>query len=289
PHNQGDDPDPDPNDPDGDPNSGGSGDRDIPKDLAEPPEDPLIALARAAIELLACNACTSSESSSRTKLCKPDTFDGTDPKKLHTFLIQCELNFQDWPWAFHSDQAKVTFTQSFLKGMALEWFKLDLLGTEDPGDQPYWMDSWKEFIIELQTTFGPHDPVADTESQLDHLQMKDNHWVNKYVVCWVGKPSTLHKLHHLAQEIDTCYWERKEEIQGSSSGNKLSPNPSHNNQSKPSQEKSKTSSSSRNGNSSSQTQSKPALTSQTGSNTPKPDSSKLGKDGKLTPEEHKHQ
>ncbi|KIN94531.1 hypothetical protein M404DRAFT_34974 [Pisolithus tinctorius Marx 270] len=92
-----------------------------------------------AIELLACNAHTGAESSSRTKLHEPDTFDGTDPKKLHTFLIQ------------------FTFTQSFLKGMALEWFKPDLLGTEDPEDQPFWMDSWKEFIIELQTTFGPHD------------------------------------------------------------------------------------------------------------------------------------
>jgi len=26
---------------------------------------------------------------------EPDTFDGTDPKKLRTFLVQCELNFQD--------------------------------------------------------------------------------------------------------------------------------------------------------------------------------------------------
>jgi len=37
----------------------------------------------------------SSESSSRTKVYEPDTFDGTDPKKLRTFLVQCELNFQD--------------------------------------------------------------------------------------------------------------------------------------------------------------------------------------------------
>ncbi|KIN96821.1 hypothetical protein M404DRAFT_32860 [Pisolithus tinctorius Marx 270] len=262
----------------------------LPEDDVEPGVTVLDNLTKA-IELLTCNARTGSESSSRTKLRELDTFDGTDPKKLHTFLIQ----------------SKVTFMQSFLKGMALKWFKPDLLGTEDLEDQPYWMDSWKEF--------------------LDHLQMKDNHQVNKYMVkfnwlasqvwgysdgalchffytglpdrikdevCWVGKPRTLHELQHLAQEIDMCYWECKEEIQcsskhqGLSSGNKSTPNSSHSNQSKPGQEKSKTGNNSRNSNSGNQTQSKPTLTGQTGSNTPKPDSNKLGKDGKLTPEECKH-
>ncbi|KAG6326089.1 hypothetical protein ID866_13000 [Astraeus odoratus] len=40
------------------------------------------------------------------------------------------------------------------------------------------MDNWKEFIIELQTTFGPHDPVADAEHELDCLQMKENQCIN---------------------------------------------------------------------------------------------------------------
>ncbi|KIO12109.1 hypothetical protein M404DRAFT_90848, partial [Pisolithus tinctorius Marx 270] len=98
-------------------------------------------------------------------------------------------------------------------------------------------------------------------------------------VCQVGKPRTLHKLHHLAQEIDMHYWEHKEEVQwsskhqGSSSGNKL--------------KKSKTGNSSRNGNSGNQSSAKTTSTSQTGSNTPKLDSSKLGKEGKLTLEECK--
>ena len=30
--------------------------------------------------------------------------------------------------------------------------------------------------------FGPHDPIADAEHQLDHLRMKDTHRVNRYVV-----------------------------------------------------------------------------------------------------------
>ena len=186
-----------------------------------------------AINRLACILHPSE--SSHTKVRKPNTFDGTNSKKLHTFLVQCELNFQDRPKAFWTDRAKVTYVQSYLKGMALKWFKPDLLGFADPDARPYWMSDWQEFVIELQTTFGPHDPVADTEHQLDHLCMKDTHCINCYVVDFnriasqiqgysdgalrhhfytglpdqikdeishVGKPKTLNGLRALTQEIN---------------------------------------------------------------------------------------
>ena len=41
--------------------------------------------------------------------------------------MQLELNFQDRAKAFRTGRAKVTFTQLYLKGMALEWFEPDLL------------------------------------------------------------------------------------------------------------------------------------------------------------------
>jgi len=66
--------------------------------------------------------------------------------------------------------------------MTLEWFEPDLLNSSDPADRPHWMDSWVHFIAELQSTFGPHDPIADAEHQLEHLQMKDAHCVTRYIV-----------------------------------------------------------------------------------------------------------
>jgi len=63
----------------------------------------------------------------------------------------------------------------------LEWFKLDL-NSGNPADHPHWMDSWVHFIAELQSTFGPHDPVTDAEHQLEHLQMKDLYCVTQYIV-----------------------------------------------------------------------------------------------------------
>ncbi|KAG6326046.1 hypothetical protein ID866_13043 [Astraeus odoratus] len=76
--------------------------------------------------------------------------------------------------------------------MALEWFKPDLLSSSDLEDHPLWMDDWKEFIIELQSTFGPHNPVADAKNQLDHLQMKDGQCINKYMVEFNRLASQVH-------------------------------------------------------------------------------------------------
>ncbi|KIN95633.1 hypothetical protein M404DRAFT_33998 [Pisolithus tinctorius Marx 270] len=216
-------------------------------------------------------------------------FDGTNPKKLCAFYIQCKLNFQDWPQAFRTDHAKVIFAQSYLKGMALEWFKLDLLGVEDPNDQPLWMNSWREFGLELQTAFGPNNPVADAKSQLDHLHMKDNQCINSVLHhhFYSGLPD-----HIKDEEIDAHYWECKEEIQwaskhqgSSTSSNNKSRGSTNNNQPKTSQEKAKTGNNNNSGSSPKMASSKPGNNN---SNSSKPEPSKLRKDGKLTPEECKH-
>ncbi|KAG6326266.1 hypothetical protein ID866_12823 [Astraeus odoratus] len=95
-----------------------------------------------------------------------------DLKKLHEFLVQCELNFCDRLQAFCSDMQKVSFALSFLKGIALTWFEPKLLNTI-PGAEPAWADDYSEFVIELTTNFGPHDPVSDAKHQLNNLLMKD--------------------------------------------------------------------------------------------------------------------
>ena len=325
--NPGGDPDDNPsNDPGGDPGDpvGDNPDDDENPFRDDPPEEepiePILALAHA-IDTLTRDVRRvhrDDKMSGWTKLREPDQFDGTDPKKLHAFLIQCELNFQDWPRAFCTDRAKVTFVQSYLKGMALKWFELDLLNNH--AERKLWMDSWQEFVLELQLTFGPHDPIGNAENQLNKVHMKDNQRINKYLVefnqitsqlqgyseaalchhfynglpdrikdeiCCVGKPQSLIDMRHLAHEVDTRYWEHKEEVQRaskqqvpSSSSNKSSSGSNNNNttSSKTRQDKSKSSSSSRNNNNSSSSKASLSTT---------PVNSKLGKDGKLTPEERK--
>jgi len=255
---------------------------------------------------------TSSSDDSKVKVREPDTFDGSEPRKLRAFFVQCELNFQSKPKTFHSDQAKVNFAQSYLKGMALKWFEPDLL-SDGLSSHPDWMDDYSEFMLELQTNFRPHDPSGDAEMQLEQLNMREGQCINKYIVefqrlasqvCgWgdgalhcqfynglparikdeiscMGKPATLSEFKTLAQTIDARYWERKGEISRetkSSSSNPPKPSTSDRTSSHLSR--------SRNHRSGQNKSAKPASAST--SSAPKaPDlNTKLGKDGKLMAEE----
>jgi hypothetical protein len=311
------DPDDEDNTPGGNPPDDEGGDPDDEPDHDE--DDGLNAQDRVfmrlseAINNLVCNnQCTSFLDDSKVKVCEPDTFDGSEPRKLHAFFVQCELNFQSKPKTFCSDRAKVNFTQSYLKGMALEWFEPDLL-SGGLSSCPDWMDDYSEFMLELQTNFGPHDPSGDAEMQLEQLNMCEGQCINKYVVefqrlalqvhRWgdgalrrqfynglpahikdeisrMGKPATLSEFKTLAQTIDARYWEHKGEISRetkSSSSNPL----------KPSTSDRANSHLSRSRNHRSRQNKSAKHTSTSTLSAPKaPDlNTKLGKDGKLTAEE----
>ena len=93
-------------------------------------------------------SCQTSKPPHRTKIHEPDQFDGSEPQKLRTVLVQCELNFQDRPRSFDNDRAKVIYAQSYLKGMALDWFEPELL-LGNPDFHPRWMDDYSRFTHEL--------------------------------------------------------------------------------------------------------------------------------------------
>jgi Domain of unknown function (DUF4939) len=115
----------------------------------------------------------------RTKVCEPDPFDGSDTCKLQPFLVQCQLNFHNRPDAFASDEAKVTFTLSYLKGTALDYLEPALM---DPDKNPIWSTDYSEFTSELRMNFVPFNPKADAKNKLDRLWMKDNQKITKYIV-----------------------------------------------------------------------------------------------------------
>jgi len=312
----------DPDDPGDDNNNNDDGDEFL---NATQELDPSLAvfhnLSIAVNRLSRSSRHTNDSSSSCAKVHEPDTFDGTDPKKLQTFLVQCELCFQDRAKAFHQDGARVTFSQSYLKGMTLEWFEPDLLNSGNPADCPRWMDSWVHFVAELQSTFGPHDPVADAEHQLEHLQMKDSYHVTWYIVDFncltsqvqdygdgalrrlfysslpdrlkdeiaqVGKPLTLNGLRALCQEINVRYWEHKDEISHTTKSQPTSSTtkPSNSRGNTPKSGQAKTGNSPSSANTSGLTK---ATSNQSSSGSKLDLTNKLGKDGKLTADERKRQ
>ena len=57
---------------------------------------------------------------SKAKAKEPDTFDGSNPHKLTSFLLLCNLYFCNNS-SYAEDNAKVTFALTYLWGMALDF------------------------------------------------------------------------------------------------------------------------------------------------------------------------
>ena len=189
---------------------------------------------------------------SMVKLREPDAFDGSNPKKLCTFLLHCKLNFQDRPDLFPDGTTKVNYVLSYLKGSALECFEPGLL---EP-TMPTWASDFDLFVAELEANFGTYNPVGEAEAKLERLRMQENHQAMKYFIKFTqlaarvqwgqaallrqaynglakrikndlvhhDKPTMLSNLQKLVQAIDSHYWEHKAEISrknsASTSGNK---------------------------------------------------------------------
>src|ERR1700726_2952451 len=170
----------------------------------------------------------------------PDTLDGSDAKKLKSFLIQCQLNFLDCPRVFRSDSRKINYVLSYLRGFALEWFEPMILDGED---HPVLLN-YKLFTAQLTENFGPYDAIRKVEFELERLQMREDQKLTKYtisfnrfaaIVYWdkyalqwqfykglasrikdelacVNHADTLCRLCKQASAIDSHYWAQQQEI-----------------------------------------------------------------------------
>ena len=115
---------------------------------------------------------------SKPKLREPDTFDSSDPRKLHTFILQCKLNFRDRKDLFEEEAAKVNYALSYLKGIALDCFEPALLDL----NPPEWLSNFDLFLVELKSNFSSYDPVSEAEARLEQLHMQENHQATKYFI-----------------------------------------------------------------------------------------------------------
>ena len=91
---------------------------------------------------------------------------------------QCSLYFQDHTNAFTTGRAKVVYALSYLTGPALSWFESGLF---DPS-LPSWVDHWDLFHTELESNFGPFDPVGDAKAEIETLVMAEGSRSTMYFV-----------------------------------------------------------------------------------------------------------
>ncbi|KAF8655959.1 hypothetical protein AX14_008106, partial [Amanita brunnescens Koide BX004] len=164
---------------------------------------------------------------SSTKVKEPELFDGMNPQKLREFLVACSLVFADCPDSFRRDKKMVRYAISYLKGAALDWFELVIMGEVD--DIPAWVNDYGAFVQELSDHFGPYDFRGDAETALSNLAMKDSQCPalrDKFFrglplhlhtdLLKSGKPKSLLKMRLKAQSYDQAYWVTKDEVTKSS-------------------------------------------------------------------------
>src|ERR1700723_858217 len=133
-----------------------------------------------AISALARNVRTQGDSS-RAKVRELNPFDGTDPTKLRTFLVQLQLSFSDRPRSFGQDDRKVNFAISYLKGSALAHFENALI-EPDLLAAATWPNNYSKFVSELKLYFGSPNIIGEAESRLQTLTMKPTQHFAKYLV-----------------------------------------------------------------------------------------------------------
>jgi hypothetical protein len=111
----------------------------------------------------------------------PDPFNSSDPLKLKDWLFQCNLYFISNSQTFEgADNAKISFTISYLSGLALRLFQT-MIGEEDLSytDNPL-ANSWDTFVRELTDCFGSADPKGEAHNELENLFMKHDQHLVKY-------------------------------------------------------------------------------------------------------------
>jgi hypothetical protein len=79
----------------------------------------------------------------KVKVCKPEPFNGSDPRKLRSFLVSCNLHFRDCPYAFPNNEKKILFVLSYLNGSAISWFEPGLM---DLTNSAHWMWDFEIFL-----------------------------------------------------------------------------------------------------------------------------------------------
>src|SRR5271163_1005311 len=258
---------------------------------------------------------------SKTKVKEPDTFDGSDPRKLSNFILLCNLFFRNNS-AYSEDDAKVTFALSHLRGTALEYFEPAILAEEYPD----WFDDWSAFVRTLRTQFGPIDPTADAEDNINNLKMRDNQRILKYnvefnrlavqtgwddsvlhhryysglaerikdVMGQQGKPTSLSEMKTLAHTIDARHWERLREKSRTMDKSSTTNKNDNKHDKKPNHQPLSSLSSNNNNNNNSSNKSSTPQKNQSKDSANKPAASsnpladKLGKDSKLTLQERQH-
>jgi hypothetical protein len=98
------------------------------------------------------------------KVNNPDPYYG-DRSKLQIFISQLALKFSANSHEFPSDQVKLSYAGSYLRGDAFAWFAPQV---KETGEVDY--ATYAEFVKGLRDAFGDPDEVATAEREIQELR-----------------------------------------------------------------------------------------------------------------------
>jgi hypothetical protein len=225
----------------------------------EPAPHPDQDLARSLQRLVSTiNSLSTAPRSKRINSRVPDIFDGSDPKKLDTFVFQCSMYIAAHSSDFPDQESRVSFALSYLQDVPLDWFQGEVSRTMNiDGNIPIWFGSFPAFISELRRLFGSHDPATEATEALEALKFENSTKSARYTlefnrhasytgwndsalahqyykglpnrlkddIARIGKPARLNALQDLVAICDARYWERQSEINQEHSPTPSAPSP----------------------------------------------------------------
>jgi len=134
---------------------------------------------------------------------EPDLFSGGSPDKLHAFIFQCQIYFCACEEEFREDTDKIFFAISYLRGIALDYFK-PYINEPDPLQDFDFLDSWSAFVQKLSNTFGSYSPKDDDKDTITAIPFPHDGKAVNYFIQFAKYQNRIrwddHSLHKLVKD-----------------------------------------------------------------------------------------
>jgi len=112
---------------------------------------------------------------------EPDPFSGGNPNGLCVFIFQCQIYFRACDRKFSNDAEKIFFAISYLRDIALDYFK-PFINKPDLYHDLDFLEDWSAFIQKLSNLFGSYSSEDDDEDAIASIPFPHDRKVVNYSI-----------------------------------------------------------------------------------------------------------
>jgi len=112
---------------------------------------------------------------------EPDPFSGGSPNELRVFIFQCQIYFRACDREFSDDAEKIFFAISYLRDIALDYFK-PFINKPDPYHDLDFLEDWSAFVQKLSNLFRSYSSEDDDEDTIASIPFPHDRKVVNYFI-----------------------------------------------------------------------------------------------------------